>query len=289
MRQKLPEWIKRGIINTETTRNVRNILRQHNLNTVCDGARCPNKNECYSNNTATFLIMGKICTRNCRFCSINSAVPDPLNTEEPYQIAQAVKKLNLKYVVITSVTRDDLVDGGAEHFAKTINEIKNINPDIKIEVLTPDFKGDKNSIKKIIETKPDVFNHNIETVQKLYSRIRPQAEYSRSLELLRYIKDSNPQIFTKSGIMVGFGETIAELTETLRDLKNNSCDIVTIGQYIQPTKDHMKVNRYLEPEEFENLKNIGKDLGIKYVESGPLVRSSYNASIVIQYLLSKTI
>ncbi|MDD3013736.1 MAG: lipoyl synthase [Candidatus Gastranaerophilales bacterium] len=288
MNKRLPEWIKRGIINTETTKNVRNILNKHNLNTVCEGARCPNKNECYSNNTATFLIMGNNCTRNCRFCCINSAVPDPLEPDEPSHIADAVKKLNLKYVVITSVTRDDLDDGGANHFAKTIKAVKGLNPDIKVEVLTPDFKGNKESILTVIDAKPDVFNHNIETVSKLYSKVRPQAEYLRSLELLRQVKEYNPHILIKSGIMVGLGETLPDLIETLNDLKNYNCDIVTIGQYIQPTKLHIEVNRYLKPEEFENLKRIGKEIGLRHVEAAPLVRSSYNAGHVIESLLNIT-
>jgi len=287
MTQRLPDWIKRGIINTESTRNVRDILRLHNLNTVCDEARCPNKNECYSNNTATFLIMGDICTRNCRFCSIYSGIPKALNPDEPSQIAEAVKKLNLKYVVITSVTRDDLPDGGAEHFAKTIKAIKKINSEIKVEVLTPDFKGDKKSIAAVIDAKPDVFNHNIETIQKLYSSVRPQAKYSMSLELLRFVKNSDPEILTKSGIMVGFGETLADLTETLNDLNKNNCDIVTIGQYIQPTKDHIEVTRYVGPEEFVNFKKIGIKIGLKHIESAPLVRSSYNAGRIIQDLSIK--
>jgi lipoic acid synthetase len=284
MNERLPQWLKRGIINTETTKNVRNILKTHNLNTVCDGARCPNKNECYSNNTATFLIMGNICTRNCKFCCIESSIPQPLNDDEPLQIAKAVQKLNLKYVVITSVTRDDLVDGGAEHFSKTINLIRSLNPDVKIEVLTPDFNGDEKSILTVVKAKPDVFNHNIETVKDLYPNVRPQAEYPRSLEMLNFIKKTNPDIYTKSGLMVGFGETKDQITETLQDLHNNKCDIVTIGQYIQPTKQHIKVEKYIEPELFEDLVKIGKQIGLKHVVAAPLVRSSYNAMNVLQCL-----
>jgi len=288
MRQRLPEWIKRGIINTETTKRVRNILTAHKLNTVCDSARCPNKNECYSNNTATFLIMGSTCTRNCRFCSVNSGIPSLLDPDEPFHIAQAVEELGLKYVVITSVTRDDLKDGGAEHFAKTISAVKNISADIKVEVLTPDFQGNKDSILTVISAKPDVFNHNIETVKNSYSKVRPQAEYTRSLELLRFVKESAPDIYTKSGIMVGLGETFSDLKETLQDLKDNNCDIVTIGQYIQPTKQHVDVERYLTLEEFDDLKNLGIKAGLRHVESGPLVRSSYNAGNVVKNLSSCT-
>lgn len=284
MNRRLPEWLKRGIINTETTKKVRNVLKTHNLNTVCDGARCPNKNECYSNNTATFLIMGNICTRNCRFCSIEKSKPQKLNENEPLEIAKAVEKLGLKYVVITSVTRDDLPDGGAEHFARTINALRKSNNEIRVEVLTPDFNGDERSIMKVVKVCPDVFNHNIETVKELYSSVRPMAEYERSLKLLKLVKEINPEIYTKSGLMLGFGETGEQIEETLFDLYNNNCDIVTIGQYIQPTKQHIVVKRYLSPEEFENIAKLGYKIGIKHVIASPLVRSSYNANVILRKL-----
>ena len=282
MHQRLPEWIKRGIIDTEKTRFVRQILKKHNLNTVCDSARCPNKGECYAKNTATFMILGKICTRNCQFCSVDTNIPELVNQEEPYMVAKAIKELDLKYAVITSVTRDDLPDGGAEHFANTIREIKNLTPEVKIEVLTPDFQGDKDAINKVIQAMPNVFNHNIETVKRLYRVARPQADYQRSLEFLSYIKSQDkPDIYTKSGFMTGLGETYDEIIELLLDLKKHNCDIVTIGQYIQPTKKHLKVEKYYTPQEFENLKHDAIKIGIKYPVSSPLARSSYKASEVL--------
>ncbi|OGI21807.1 MAG: lipoyl synthase [Candidatus Melainabacteria bacterium RIFOXYA12_FULL_32_12] len=281
MRQKLPEWVKRGIIDTETTRTVRKILRENNLNTVCESARCPNKSECYSKNTATFMILGNTCTRNCKFCSVNSGIPEPINPNEPDLIAEAVKKLGLNYVVVTSVTRDDLEDGGAMHFANTIRSIKKIDNEIKVEVLTPDFQGNLDSINVVIEAKPDVFNHNIETVETLYPKVRPQAEYKRSLEMIKYIKSENHEIYTKSGFMVGLGETFKQISELLQDLKEHNCDIVTVGQYIQPTRNHLEVSRYLQPEEFDHIKQLALETGIKYPISAPLVRSSYKAKEII--------
>ncbi len=277
MNRRLPHWLKKDIINTEKTRLVRKILRNSGLNTVCDNARCPNKGECYANNTATFMILGKNCTRNCGFCSVNSLPPEPVNPEEPQLIAQAVQELGLDYAVITSVTRDDLKDGGAGHFADTIRAIKHLNPDMKIEVLTPDFQGDKNAVDIVLEAEPDVFNHNMETVKRLYSKVRPRANYERSLEFLRYIKTQNPEIFTKSGFMAGLGETFEEIQELLIDLNNAGCDIVTAGQYIQPSKANLEVKNYLTPQEFQSIEDKAKKIGIKYPIVSPLVRSSYKA------------
>ena len=274
--QRLPQYLKRGIIDTEKTKTVRHILKSHCLNTVCEAARCPNKCECYSKNTATFLIMGNSCTRNCRFCNITCANPEPLDEVEPRKIADAVKKLGLNYVVVTSVTRDDLPDGGAKHFANVIDEIRKIDKNIRIEVLTPDFKGIKDCIDTVINAKPDVFNHNIETVQSLYKKARPQADYSRSLSFLEYIK-KNSNILTKTGLMVGLGETKEELIKTFEDLAKIQCDIVTIGQYIAPTKNHLDVSRYYEPSEYEELSSIAKKIGIKHTFFSPLTRSSYKA------------
>lgn len=275
---RLPEYLKRRIIDTDKTKNVRQILKTNCLNTVCESARCPNKNECYTNNTATFLIMGNVCTRNCRFCNISCEKPRPLDKNEPQNVAKAVQELGLKYVVITSVTRDDLQDGGASHFAKCLQEIKKLTPDVKTEILTPDFKGDNNAIDAIIRSIyfPDVFNHNIETVPNLYKEVRPQAIYQRSLDVLKYVKE-NSEILTKSGLMVGLGETFEELEQTLTDLKDINCDIVTIGQYIQPSKEHLPVEKYYTLEEFEQLKDLTKKVGIKNYQIAPLVRSSYNA------------
>lgn len=272
---RLPEYLKRPIIDTEKTKTVRRILKTKCLNTVCEGARCPNKSECYSSNTATFLIMGNVCTRNCRYCNISPARPEPLDAEEPLHVAEAVKELGLKYAVITSVTRDDLADGGAEHFKRCVDEIREIT-DAKVEILTPDFRGDKNALDTIIQASPDVFNHNIETVKSLFKTARPQGNYNTSLEVLKYIKD-NSSIITKSGLMVGLGETIDEIQETFADLRHAGVDIITVGQYIQPSKAHLEVAKYYTPEEFEGLKELARKAGFKNYQISPLVRSSYQA------------
>ena len=276
-RERLPEYLKRPLMDTEKTRTVRKILKTKCLNTVCENARCPNKNECYTKNTATFLIMGNVCTRNCRYCNIGCARPEPLDENEPKHIAEAVLALGLKYSVITSVTRDDLPDGGAGHFARCIKEIRTLTPGVKIEILTPDFKGDKSAMDIIIKAHPEVFNHNIETVERLFPTARPQAVYKRSLEVLKYVKN-NSDITTKSGLMVGLGESFEEIESTLSDLKSTGCDIVTMGQYIQPSKAHLPVEKYYTPEEFEDLKKLAEKCGIKHYQIGPLVRSSYNAA-----------
>ncbi len=280
MQRRLPEYLKRPIIDTDKTRTVRKILKTKCLNTVCENARCPNKNECYTKNTATFLIMGNNCTRNCRYCNISCARPEPLDLNEPLHVAEAVKDLGLKYSVITSVTRDDLPDGGAGHFANCIYEIRKISPDVKIEILTPDFKGNKNSLDTIIKAHPDVFNHNIETVRNVFKTARPQGNYECSLDVLKYVKD-NSDILTKSGLMIGLGETFEQIEETLLDLKNVGCDIVTIGQYIQPSKEHLEVSKYYTPEEYDILRALADKIGIKHHQIGPLVRSSYRAAELI--------
>lgn len=280
MQKRLPDYLKRPIIDTDKTRTVRRILKTKCLNTVCENARCPNKNECYTKNTATFLIMGNNCTRNCRYCNISCARPEPLDLNEPFHVAEAVKDLGLKYAVITSVTRDDLSDGGAEHFANCIYEIRKISPDVKIEILTPDFKGNKDSLNTIIKARPNVFNHNIETVRNVFKTARPQGDYDCSLEVLKYIKD-NSDIITKSGLMIGLGEILEDIEQTLIDLKNVGCDILTIGQYIQPSKAHLEVSKYYTPDEYENLKQLAEKVGIKHYQIGPLVRSSYRASELI--------
>ena len=279
---RLPEYLKRPIIDTEKTKTVRRILKSKCLNTVCEGARCPNKSECYSANTATFLIMGQVCTRNCRYCNISTEKPQPLDLEEPRHVAEAIKELGLKFAVITSVTRDDLPDRGAEHFKNCIEEIRKIC-DAKIEILTPDFRSKTdyskplyNSLDTIISAKPDVFNHNIETVRSVFKTARPQGDYDRSLEVLKYVKE-NSAITTKSGLMVGLGETIDEIEETFADLKNAGVDILTVGQYIQPSKQHLPVDKYYTLEEFENLKVLARKIGFKNFQIGPLVRSSYHA------------
>ena len=280
MRERLPEFLKRPIIDTDTTRNVRKILKHNCLNTVCENARCPNKNECYTKNTATFLIMGNNCTRNCRYCNISCNRPEPLDPQEPKHIAKAVKDLGLKYAVITSVTRDDLTDGGAQHFANCIYEIRKISPDVKIEILTPDFKNKKEALDIIINAHPDVFNHNIETVRAVFKTARPQGNYDTSLAVLKYIKQ-NSDIQTKSGMMIGLGETFAQIKETIEDLYSVGCDILTIGQYIQPSKEHLPVAKYYNLDEYEELKELATSIGIKNYQIGPLVRSSYNAASLV--------
>jgi len=279
LRERLPEYLKRPIIDTEKTRAVRKILKTNCLNTVCENARCPNKNECYTRHTATFLIMGNVCTRNCRYCNISCQKPEPLDENEPMHIARAVKDLGLKYAVITSVTRDDLADGGAQHFANCIYEIRKICPQTKIEILTPDFKNNKASLDTIIASHPDVFNHNIETVKEVFKTARPQGNYQQSLDVLKYIK-TNSDIQTKSGLMVGLGETFEQIRATLKDLKSAGCDILTIGQYIQPSKEHLPVSKYYTLEEYETLKDIARKTGFKNFQIGPLVRSSYKASLL---------
>lgn len=281
MRERLPEYLKRPIIDTDKTRTVRKILKANCLNTVCENARCPNKNECYTKHTATFLIMGGVCTRNCKYCNISCQKPEPLDVDEPKHIAKAVKDLGLKYAVITSVTRDDLPDGGAEHFAKCIEEIRKISPDTKIEILTPDFKGNIESLNTIIKAHPDVFNHNIEAVRGIFKTVRPQGNYDVSLSVLKYIKE-NSDIKTKSGLIIGLGENFEQIKETFEDLYNVGCDILTVGQYIQPSKEHYPVGKYYKPEEYEELKKLATSVGIKHFQIGPLVRSSYNAASLMK-------
>lgn len=281
MRERLPEYLKRPIIDTDKTRTVRKILKANCLNTVCENARCPNKNECYTKHTATFLIMGGVCTRNCKYCNISCQKPEPLDVDEPKHIAKAVKDLGLKHAVITSVTRDDLPDGGAEHFAKCIEEIRKISPDTKIEILTPDFKGNIESLNTIIKAHPDVFNHNIEAVRGIFKTVRPQGNYDVSLSVLKYIKE-NSDIKTKSGLIIGLGENFEQIKETFEDLYNVGCDILTVGQYIQPSKEHYPVGKYYKPEEYEELKKLATSVGIKHSQIGPLVRSSYNAASLME-------
>ena len=277
--RRLPDYLKRNIIDNEKTKTVRRILKTKCLNTVCDGARCPNKNECYEHHTATFLIMGNVCTRNCKYCNISTAKPEPLDKNEPKHIAEAVQELGLKYVVITSVTRDDLPDGGANHFAECIKEIRNLSHDIKIEILTPDFQRKDGALDTIIEAHPDVFNHNIETTRSVFKTARPLGDYDLSLNVLKYIKQ-NSDIKTKSGLMVGLGESMEDIEQTLIDLKNVECDILTIGQYIQPSKQHLEVVKYYTLEEFEELKQLAQKIGLNKYQIGPLVRSSYNAKFL---------
>jgi lipoyl synthase len=273
-----PHWLRRRLPSGPEYEQVRALIEKGRLHTVCQEAACPNQFECFSNHTATFLIMGDRCTRNCRFCNVESGTaPAPLDSDEPARVAEAVEQLGLRYVVITSVTRDDLPDGGAGHFAATVREVRNRRPDSIIEVLIPDFKGDAAALRTVLDAGPDVLNHNIETVARLYPRVRPQAVYQRSLALLEAVSRYTPDIPPKSGLMVGLGETLQEIRQTLSDLKQSGCRFLTIGQYLQPTTDHLPVQRYVTPEEFEQLGDMARDMGFEAVASSPFVRSSYHA------------
>lgn len=275
---RLPEWLQRDVLLNNKSRKVHSLIQEFDLNTVCQSARCPNRNECFSYGTATFMILGNTCTRGCTFCSVPKGKPISLPLEdEPSNVAKAAKTLNLKHVVVTSVNRDDLEDQGSNHFVKTISELKKEIPGIVVEVLTPDFRGDKDCIKRVTDAKPDIYNHNLETIPRLYKEVRPGAIYERSLELLKYVKELNPTIMTKSGIMLGLGEEKNEVIEVMKDLLKYSCDYLTLGQYMQPTRDSISVKRYLHPDEFKELKDIALELGFKKAFSGPLVRSSYHA------------
>jgi lipoic acid synthetase len=274
---KKPPWLKKRIPPLQNLQKVKSILDETGLHTVCEEARCPNLGECFAHGTATFLILGNICTRNCGFCAVDHGLPVLSDETEPQRVAKAVEMMGLQYVVITSVTRDDLPDGGASHFAKTIQAIRSMGQSIKIEVLIPDFKGDPSSLKMVLEKAPDVLNHNIETVSRLYPAVRPQADYERSIELLKRAKTIAPDILTKSGFMLGLGERREEILELLQDLRNAKCDFLTIGQYLQPRQDRLPVVRFIPPEEFEEYRTIGEEMGFKAVASGPFVRSSYHA------------
>jgi lipoic acid synthetase len=253
------------------------VLDKLSLHTVCKGAACPNLGECFKNKTATFMILGENCTRNCRFCAVPKGCLMPLDENEPENVAKAAKQLGLKHTVVTSVTRDDLEDGGAAHFSKTIIKLQEYLPNSTIEVLIPDFKGDFNALKTVLDAKPDILNHNVETVPSLYKDVRPMAIYERSLELIKRVKEIDAHIFTKSGIMVGLGETKEQILGVMDDLIAVKCDILTIGQYLRPTQEHIAIAEYITPEMFDEYKQIGLKKGFKYVASGPFVRSSYNA------------
>ena len=275
--KKKPNWIKSKLINSREFFLTKSIVNQNKLKTVCEEANCPNITECWSKRHATFLIMGEICTRACAFCDVSTGKPKALNSNEPLKIASAVKKLNLKHAVITSVDRDDLIDGGANHFFNVIIETRKQNPNTTIEVLTPDFLRKGESYKKVIEAKPDVFNHNIETVPSLYRQVRPGSRYFASVELLKNSKKIDRNIFTKSGLMVGLGENKDEIIQVMDDLRSAEVDFLTIGQYLQPSVKHHPLDRYYKPEEFDELKFIAESKGFLLVSSSPLTRSSYHA------------
>jgi len=273
-----PRWLKVRLPAGADYEDVRALVGDLQLHTVCQSARCPNLGECWNQRTATFMLMGEACTRSCGFCAVRSEQPGPLDAGEPERVAQAVSRLKLRYAVLTSVTRDDLPDGGAAHFAATIRTVRAHRPDCQVEVLIPDFQGDARALATVVAEHPDVLNHNVETVPRLYSDVRPQAAYDRSLELLRRAKELNLEQRTKSGIMVGIGESLDEVHATMRDLRGVGCDILTIGQYLRPSLLHLPVARYYEPAEFEALRTFGGEIGFLHVEAGPLVRSSYHAA-----------
>jgi lipoic acid synthetase len=277
IKRRHPDWLKVPLCGGENFSKMKKKLRRSKLNTICEEAKCPNISECFSNRTAVFLILGDICTRNCRYCNVKYGKPKPINPNEPRDIAKSVKQLGLKYVVITSVTRDDLEDGGANIFYKTVKEIRNFSRECLIEVLIPDFKGNIDSLEKIIKSKPDVINHNIEVCKRLFPTIRQGGNYETSLFILKNIKKINNNIKTKSGFMLGLGERNNEIIDTMKDLLKIKVDFLTIGQYLQPTKDHAKIIKYYTPNEFDEYRKFGEKLGFKHIESGPLVRSSYHA------------
>ena len=277
MSNRFPEWLKKKIPGCGDAQGTRNLIGDLGLNTVCSSARCPNQGECYSRRTATFLILGGVCTRNCRFCAVDKGIPPPPDPMEPQKVAVAVAALGLEHAVITSVTRDDLTDGGACHFVATIKAIRETSPEATIEVLTPDFKGLLRPVDMISSALPEVYNHNLETVPRLYRRVRPGAGYRRSLTLLERVKIKQPRIKTKSGIMLGLGESYNEVIKVMADLRSVDCDIITIGQYLSPSERHLEVQEFVRPEVFQSYRDTALKMGFRNVACGPFVRSSYKA------------
>jgi lipoyl synthase len=275
-RAQRPEWLKVRVPSGDQFARLKGLFAHQTLHTVCEEARCPNMGECWNAGTATFMILGNVCTRSCGFCAVTTGRPVGLDRGEPARVAEAIKTMGIRHAVVTSVNRDELPDGGASIFAETIQQTRSVNPGVTIEVLIPDFRGVWEALQTVIDARPDILNHNVETVPRLYTRVRPQAKYARSLQLLQRAKEKG--MISKSGIMVGMGETLEEVRNVLEDLRSVLCDIVTIGQYLQPTKSHLPVERYVHPEEFLLLKGEGLRMGFKHVESGPLVRSSYHAA-----------
>ena len=277
MPRRHPDWIKVKAPGSPNYLRLKRILREKNLHTVCEEARCPNIGECWGNKTATFLILGDTCTRGCRFCAIDKGKPLALDPEEPRNVALVIKDLGLDHIVVTSVNRDDLPDGGSSHFAKTVFWIKRLSPGIRVELLIPDFDGNLAAVKTVVDSGIEILNHNIETVPRLYGKVRPGHSYECSLNVLKSAKGMRPDVLTKSGFMLGVGESYEEVVRTLQDLRHNKVDIVTLGQYLQPSNRQLKVERYVTPDEFIEFKSAAEKLGFRHVESGPLVRSSYHA------------
>ena len=281
-----PEWIRIKLTNTAQVAELKSRIKDNNLHTVCEEASCPNLNECYGHGTATFMILGDLCTRRCPFCDVAHGRPNPPDTDEPIKLAQTIHTMKLNYVVITSVDRDDLKDGGAYHFQACIEQVRRLNPGIRIEVLVPDFRGRMDrALDALKPNLPDVFNHNLETVPRLYKQARPGSDYEWSLNLIKQFKNQHPGIPTKSGIMLGLGENLDEVIQVMKNLREHDCDMLTLGQYLQPSKHHLPVRRYVTPEEFDQLKRDAEDMGFVNVASGPLVRSSYHADLQAQEIV----
>jgi len=278
MTARLPSWFKQKPLNSEVMLSMEGLLDSFNLHTICESAQCPNIGECFSRKTATFLILGDTCTRHCTFCAVKKGHPVPVDEEEPQHLLEVAEKLGLTYVVVTSVTRDDLSDGGASHFAKTIEMLHRKRSNAIVEVLIPDFHGSAEALKEVVEAGAEIVNHNVETIPRLYPEVRPEADYNRSLGLLSMVKNINQETVTKSGLMLGLGETKEEVVEVMQDLREADCDLLTIGQYLQPSPMHHPVVRFVSPDEFSEYRDIGKDLGFIEVASAPLVRSSYKAA-----------
>ena len=285
--QRKPPWIRAKAPTGDLVQKLKSTLRENNLYTVCEEASCPNLGECFSKGTATFMIMGDICTRRCPFCDVGHGRPNPLDREEPYNLAKTIRNMGLSYVVITSVDRDDLRDGGAQHFIDCIEQTRRLNPTIKIEILTPDFRGRMDVALEIIaKSPPDVFNHNLESVPALYRKVRPGSDYQWSLDLLKKFKHMYPEVPTKSGLMLGLGEEIADVKQVLRDLRAHDVNMLTLGQYLQPSLDHLAVERFVTPDEFDALGEFAYSIGFDQVASGPMVRSSYHADLQAEAVLS---
>ena len=278
MRARLPVWFKQKPPNPQIMATMKGLLDGLSLHTICESAVCPNIGECFSQETATFLILGAVCTRNCTFCAVKKGEPTLVDEEEPQHILEAVERLGLRYVVITSVTRDDLPDGGASQFTKTIMMLRANKKDVIVEVLVPDFLGSADAVRAVVEAGPQVINHNVETVPNLYQKVRPEADYRRSIELLRLVKKLNPEVITKSGLMLGLGETKDQVIGVMENLRKVNCELLTIGQYLQPSQKHHTIVRFVPPEEFAGYKQIAKDMGFNEVASAPLIRSSFHAS-----------
>lgn len=281
--KRKPEWIRAKSHGDPRVQHIKDMLREHNLHSVCEEAACPNLGECFAHGTATFLIMGNICTRRCPFCDVAHGRPDPLDENEPAHLAKTIAAMQLKHVVITSVDRDDLRDGGANHFVQCINEVRRQSPSTDIEVLVPDFRGRIDVALDILtQSPPDIFNHNLETVPRLYKAARPGSDYQWSLDLIRRFQELHPEVPTKSGLMLGLGETMDEVKQVMQDLRDHGCRMLTLGQYLQPSRHHLPVDRFVTPAEFDELGELGKQMGFDHVASGPMVRSSYHADLQAQ-------